>query len=304
MRNNYYEQDYSNIVKFSSICIKIDFTKLITAEDIILNWPLYMFSLALCLPQNAYAADTDYSKQEVATPLTIGTPNWALQITPYIWASGLKGEVSPFGPGPTVGVNRSFSEGRDGLNVAGFVNIWGRYDRFVLSANVMYTDTSDSNIYRFPGTAQLPAIDVTGDIDTRQFMGTFQGGYRVLDTPDLTLDALGGVRLWHISNEITASGLGRSESYHESFSWVDPVIGSRLFMNVSNRLSLQAQVDVGGFGVGSDLTWSFLTTVNYILTENLSLSAGYKVLDVDYKHRGHVYDVRFSGPVLGLTYRF
>lgn len=289
---------------FQVYVLKFIFTLLTLVEDINLNWPLFMFSLALWLPRNAYAADTVYSKQEITTPSATNNAHWALQITPYIWATGLKGEVSPFGLGPTVDVNRSFSEGRDGLNVAGFVNIWGRYDRVVLSANVMYTDTSDSNIYRFPGTAQLPAIDVTGDIDTKQFMGTFQGGYRVLDTPDLTLDALVGVRLWHISNEIKASGLGRSESYHESFSWVDPVIGSRLFMNLSSRLSLQAQVDVGGFGVGSDLTWSFLTTVNYILTENLALSAGYKVLDVDYKHRGHVYDVRFSGPVLGLTYRF
>ena len=41
---------------------------------------------------------------------------------------GLKGEVSPFGMGPTIGVDRSFSEGRDGLNVAGFINIWGRHE--------------------------------------------------------------------------------------------------------------------------------------------------------------------------------
>ncbi len=80
-----------------------------------------------------------------------------------------------FGLGPTVGVDRSFSDGRDGLNVAGFINVWGRYDRFVLSANVMYTDTTDSDTYRFPGTSQLPAIDVAGSVDTKQFMGTLQG---------------------------------------------------------------------------------------------------------------------------------
>lgn len=245
--------------------------------------------LACCTAQAAYAEERSRS---------------VLQVTSYVWATGLKGEVSPFGMGPTIGVDRSFSEGRDGLNVAGFINIWGRHERFVLSANLMYTDTSDRNTYRFPGTAQLPPIDVEGKVDTKQFMGTLQGGYRVLDTSDVTLDALGGIRLWHISNKITASGLGRSESYSESFSWVDPIIGSRLFVRLTDKLSLQAQADVGGFGVGSDLTWSVLGTANYAFTDRLAVSAGYKRLDVNYKHHRHVYDVRFSGPVLGLTYRF
>lgn len=273
-------------------------------EGIILNWPVIIFSLALSVPQIAYAADILIPEHGTPTTSEFSRPNWALQITPYIWATGLKGEISPFGLGPTISVDRSFSDGRDGLNVAGFINIWGRYDRFVLSADMMYTDTTDSDTFRFPGTAQLPAIDVSGHIDTKQFMGTLLGGYRVLDMSDITLDALGGIRLWHISNKITASGLGRSESYHESFSWVDPVIGTRLFVNLTNRLSLQAQADIGGFAAGSDLTWSVFSTINYILTDHFSFSAGYKLLDVDYKHDGHVYDTRFSGPILGLTYRF
>ncbi len=65
-----------------------------------------------------------------------------------------------------------------------------------------------------------------------------------------------------------------------------------------------AQADIGGFGVGSDLTWSILGTVNYILTDNWSVSAGYKHLSVDYDGDGYVFDVDLSGPVLGLTYRF
>ncbi len=59
-----------------------------------------------------------------------------------------------------------------------------------------------------------------------------------------------------------------------------------------------------GFGAGSDLTWSALATVNYVFSDHLSGSVGYKVLDVDYDHGGHVYDTRLSGPVLGMTYRF
>lgn len=40
------------------------------------------------------------------------------------------------------------------------------------------------------------------------------------------------------------------------------------------------------------------------MTDRLSASAGYKVLDVDYDDGGHVYDTRLAGPVFGVTYRF
>ncbi|WP_350283683.1 hypothetical protein [Nitrosomonas sp.] len=67
---------------------------------------------------------------------------------------------------------------------------------------------------------------------------------------------------------------------------------------------MQGQVDIGGFGADSDLIWSALVTVNYVLGDRLSLSVGYKVLDVGYDHKGHVYDIRLSSPVFGMTYRF
>ncbi|PRX10235.1 UNVERIFIED_ORG: hypothetical protein BCL66_10426 [Martelella mediterranea] len=260
-------------------------------------------ALSLSVPQVLHAADSVTAAPE-AYASAANASDWALQITPYLWATGVKGKVSPFGVGPTVPVDRSFSEGRDGLNIAGFVNVWGRYDRFVLSADMMYTDTSDENTYRFPGTTLLPPFEATGKLNTRQFMATVQGGYRVVDTPAFTFDALAGLRLWHISNEITASGLGRSVSYDESFGWVDPVVGARVFFNLTDRLSVQAQADIGGFDANSDLTWSFLSTANYTLSEHLSFSAGYKIVDTDYEKDGHVYDTRLSGPVVGITYRF
>jgi len=48
-----------------------------------------------------------------------------------------------------------------------------------------------------------------------------------------------------------------------------------MFVNLADRLSLQGQADIGGFSVDSNLSWSVLSTVNYTLTQNLSMSAGY-----------------------------
>ena len=273
----------------------------------------FVIALSLCGAHSAYGADATLDVPEKQAPAE--SPNWALQVTPYMWAAGLDGHISPFRRGPTIGVEKPFSDVMDDLNFGGFINIWGRYDRFVFSGDIMYVDTTDGH-----NTGPLPALAIPGvgvippggsidaKVDTKQFTATLMGGYRVIDTPQFTLDALGGARFWHISNDVTLTGslggLVGSVSYGESFGWVDPLVGLRAFLPLTEKLSLQAQADIGGFGVGSDLTWSALATVNYVFSDHLSASVGYKVLDVDYDHGGHVYDTRLSGPVLGMTYRF
>jgi len=275
----------------------------------------FIVALSLSGAQAANAADMAVVLPERS--VASERPAWALQITPYMWAAGLNGNVSPFRSGPTISVKKPFSDVMDDLNFGGFVNVWGRYHRFVFSGDVMYVDTSDGH-----GAGPLPAMQIPGlgviippgasvgaKVDTKQLMATLQGGYRVIDTPQFTLDALGGIRFWHISNDVTitashpAIGI-RSATHGESFGWVDPVAGLRAFLPVTERLSVQAQADIGGFGAGSDFTWSALATINYTVSDRLSVSAGYKVLEVDYNRGGHVYHTRLSGPVLGATWRF
>lgn len=273
--------------------------------------------LSLCGAQAAHAADMVPARPERQASIVAERPAWALQITPYMWAAGLKGDISPFRHGPTIGVEKSFSDVMHDLNVGGFVNVWARHDRFVFSADAMYVDTTDSHgtgplpAFQIPGLGVVipPGASVDGKVDTKQFTATLQGGYRILDRPDIALDVLGGARFWYISNDVSVTAshplIGSwSASHSEDFGWVDPVIGARAFLRMTEKLSLQAQADIGGFGAGSDFTWSVLATVNYIINDSFSVSAGYKLLDVDYAHDGHVFDTRLSGPVLGVTYRF
>lgn len=273
--------------------------------------------LGLCGGQAAYAADMLPGQPKEAAPILAERPNWSLQVTPYMWAAGLDGNISPFRRGPTIGVEKSFSDVMDDLNFGGFVNIWARHDRFVFSGDIMYVDTTDSHgsgplpAMQIPGLGAVipPGANVDATVDTKQFMATLQGGYRIIDAPQFTLDALGGARFWHISNDVTVTAnhplIGAVSATHgENFGWIDPVVGLRAFLPLTEKLSLQAQADIGGFGAGSDLTWSALATVNYAFNDRFSASLGYKALDVDYDHGGHVYDTRLSGPVLGMTYRF
>lgn len=270
-------------------------------------------ALSLCGAHSAHGAEAAIGQPEGIVPAQ--SQDWALQVTPYLWAASLDGHISPFRHGPTIGIEKSFSDIVSDLNFGGFINIWGRYGRFLVSGDIMYVNTTDGHdtgplpTLTIPGVGAIPpGGDIAVRADTGLFTATLMGGYQIIDTPQFTLAALGGVRFWHISNDVrltgSLGGIRGSTSYDESFGWADPLIGLRAFLPLEEKLSLQGQFDVGGFGAGSESTWSVLATVNYVFGDHLSASAGYKVLDTDYHRGGHVYDTQLSGPVIGLTYRF
>ncbi len=274
-------------------------------------------ALLFCGAQIAHAESAAAGRPEQPTRVPRDAAAWTAQITPYLWATGLSGKVSPFQKAPTLGVEKSFSDVLGDLNGGGFVNVWARRDRFVLSADVMYVSTTDAHgegplpAFQLPGIgiAIPPGASVDAKVDSKQFTAALQGGYRVVDTPAFTLDVLAGARIWHISNDVTVTAShpaikSLTAKHGESFHWVDPLAAVRAFLPITQRLSLHVQADVGGFGAGSNHTWSSLAAVNYVFSDRLSASVGYKTLNVDYDRGGHVYDVRMRGPVLGLTYRF
>jgi len=231
--------------------------------------------------------------------------DWIVQVTPYLWAAGISGDVSPFRAAPTIHVKKSFPETMEDLNFGGFLNFWARRDVYVFSGDVMYSNSTGAKATRvlpnlFPG-----GLEISGELDSIQFNTTAQVGYRLIDTPEFSFDALAGGRYWYLSNEVTikTNVLG-SISRKESVNWIDPVIGARAFYNITDKLSVLGQADIGGFGAGSKLTWSVFGTVNYTFNQNWTLSAGYKHLAVDYDKNDYVFDIEMSGPVLGVTYRF
>jgi hypothetical protein len=74
-------------------------------------------------------------------------------------------------------------------------------------------------------------------------------------------------------------------------TWVDPIIGLSGRVELGNRFALQAEGDVGGFGLVSDIDWQVLGTLQYEVADSITLDAGYRYLAVDYKNGGFLLDV-------------
>ena len=93
------------------------------------------------------------------------------------------------------------------------------------------------------------------------------------------------------------------EEVSGSKSWVDPFVGFRARYNVTDKLYIAGRGDVGGFGVGSDLSWNAVGAIGYQWNNRFSTEMGYRCLSVDYSEDGFVYDTETSGVFLGLTFK-
>jgi hypothetical protein len=86
-----------------------------------------------------------------------------------------------------------------------------------------------------------------------------------------------------------------------SKSWVDPFVGLRGRLNLTDKVYFAARADVGGFGVASDITWNLFGALGYQLSERWSTELGWRHYSVDYQDGGFIFDAEMSGVYLGLT---
>lgn len=236
-------------------------------------------SLALSLPAGAALAQD--------------SGDWVWQVTPYVWATGIDGEITPFTGAPTLSIDSSFSDVLEDLDGAFFLSGYARRDRLVLLGDFSYSASSRDGLVP-------PGAPASGEL--KQTSLTLAAGYRVVEEDGLALDLLGGLRHWRIKGSVDVPLAGVSVSPSSSFT--DPIIALRANFRIAPQWSGILYADVGGFGVGSESTSQLVATVNYQARDNFFVSGGYRVLNVDYRDGGTTIDATMSGPIFGATWRF
>lgn len=222
-----------------------------------------------------------------------------MTIAPYVWAAGLEGDIAALPGAPAVEVDVGFKDILKHLDLAGMVFSELRYQRFAGYTDLIYTSVS--------GDQETPfgVLFDDAELDSTIFIGTFGGAYRAIESEHATLDLLGGLRVWSVDTDLKLTGgiLPKQHIEHNE-NWVDPVIGLHGRYQFDNGIFVLSLSQVGGFGVGSHLTWDTFGGVGYQFNDSVSAIAGYRHLEVDYENDGFVFDVEMSGPVIGATIRF
>lgn len=226
-----------------------------------------------------------------AALLLIGAPgiaqeaesDWEFTFAPYVMTAAMQGTTTLEGEVVEVDVssNDLFSNMELGLMgvFAARKGVWG------FGMDAMY----------MPMTA--PATYLEGDLNMDHgSIGLF--AIRKLGAP---VDVTFGLRINTLRGDHTMGG-------DQSETWVDPMIGLMVRTTGDGPLGLRLYSEIGGFSLGSQVTWQLFPALFVRLGKGVSMDLGYRWLDTDYQNGEgsdqFKYDMLTQGPLLGITTRF
>lgn len=220
--------------------------------------------------------------------------SWRTAASLYGQLGGMNGHTLIGGTRTDVDV--SFSDLLDHLDAAGMMAIRSERERWALGVNVVFLGL-DAEASDAGGT--FYDVDVTQDLTELTWSWRFDERYELF----------AGARYQSLATEVTlARADGTRDERLEVADLLDPIVGARAAWQVADHWDLIVRADIGGFGVGSDLTWSGLALVDWTVAKNFGVVLGYRALDTDYS-RGSAagrfeFDILVSGPLLGIRYDF
>ncbi|MCL6740616.1 hypothetical protein LZ518_05650 [Sphingomonas sp. RB56-2] len=224
--------------------------------------------------------------------------DWQFSTTMYVWVSDLEGNLRTAGPVEPVDVDLSYGKVLKHLKFAGMGALQARKDRLIFLADLSYVHLgADSGI----GIRDDDLVEA--DLDATTFTASLLGGYRVAEGK-VDVDLMAGGRLVVTDTDLVLSGPLRTVEGDATESWVDPILAAHVGIPIGAKTTLAIYGDIGGFGVGSDLTWQAVIGVQHRIGSNWQLSAGWRHYAVDYDKGQFLYDVKQSGPIIGARFDF
>jgi hypothetical protein len=222
---------------------------------------------------------------------------WTFTLSPYVWFSGLGGEVTNPHGSETFSADFGDIFGTMKFSYMGLVE--ARRGNFSLLTDFMYLNLQQG--VPVPGHGAYGGASAR----TQSVEVSAIGLYTVAEASAGRFEVGGGIRGWWFDTELKLDpGTLPGKTQSASTSWVDPVIGARGVLRLNDKLSLTAYGDVGGFGVGSEFTWQTFATLDYKVAENATVSAGFRYIHIDYQKGRNDISLQMAGPIIGASIRF
>jgi hypothetical protein len=255
-------------------------------------WSLGFASLIPWANAWAQAPETPAPKTESQPSSDTG---WHVDITPYLWFAGVHGTSGALGH--DAAVHASFGDIFNYLNIGAMGVVEVRYNRVIMPLDFLWMKLSDNKA--------LPVNDVAQSIKAKmtETLLTPKIGYRVADGKRVKVDALFGVRYWHLTTDFTLQPVQVAGGFSQSANWVDAVAGGRITAALSPKAFVTVAGDAGGGSARLD--YQVGGFVGYRVSRKCVVEAGYRYLSVDYRPNGKalfVYDVNMPGLAIGATF--
>jgi hypothetical protein len=187
------------------------------------------------------------------------------------------------------------------LKFGGMLYLEAHTDKWAITSDFLYANLTQDVT---PGT-----LLHSGTVKGKQIIWEPAGLYRIASFLEVGV----GGRLNNISTAIDVRKnvlpAGTEQITDDvSKTWFDPIIIARATADINGKWLFQFRGDLGGFGVGSDFTWQLQAYAGYRFSKLFQLSAGYKILSVDYDKgvdtERFIYNIDTFGPVIRLGFNF
>jgi hypothetical protein len=253
-------------------------------------------ALALASP-SAFAADLTQEPVGPVTPVSAQS-DWRFDASVYGWLAGIDGDIGVRGYGP-VGVTVSPMDAIKDLK--------GAFSGTFVASNGHWTFLGDLVWTKIGDDGPVGQTNSSYDFEQKQLIASGLVGYSLpIDVSNLKLSATVGFRYQHIDADVSINipAISTTVSDGGTVDWVDPTVGLLMRYDFNEHWFLNALADIGGFGVGSNLTSQGFASVGYNWTKTFSTSLGYRAIYTDYESGGFVYNTTMQGVYAGAGFHF
>ena len=219
--------------------------------------------------------------------------DWHIAVAPYLYMTGLSGQVGA--RGHVFDVDLSFGDILGDFKFGLMGTLEARKKKFVVLNDLIWIRLKEERVNT------PPALFLETETRVKMFVWDPEIGYRVFESEKGFVDVLGGFRMMSVGLALDAvGGILPDVSEEQRKTWATPVGGIRGVVNVSEKVFLSGKFDIGG-GWGADFTTQIYAGGGYKLKPNLALIGGYRYLKTDYDdNEGFLFDTAMNGFIVGL----
>jgi len=238
------------------------------------------------------------------------TPDsWKLLASPFIWGASLKGDLALAGKKPSVDI--PFSELVNDVNSIFMGNLELTNSRYGFYIDAINVDTdSNDRVLGQKISYKINQATVAFGAFYRAFTYELGGNHLFGEPRRIAIDPTVGARWTKLKAEVQSDTFGLKLS--KKAEWTDPFVGARLTADLTNRLNLSVLTQIGGLDTDNKKTHNhevYLGYRTYFLDQPTIIRFGYRSLSqryttTDFTGQRFKYDMRQSGPVIGMTMRF
>jgi len=243
--------------------------------------------------------------------------DWTISVAPYLWGTALDGELGLVGIDTDVDV--PIKDILKSLNSMIMLDLSVHKGRLGFFLNPLYANLgSETNQTILEGTVLQKNVNV--DMTMRMLIFGFGVGYRLGPfplgvqengrTPAVTVEPYFGGRWTDMDVQLYVTR-ATIRSYNQNKGWVDPIVGLMTEWDLFPRWNLKLSGDAGGFGVGTDLSWSATLLAGYRFHFSPRIMGnvlfGYRALYQDFESGSGAkfkYDTYMHGPYVSVSIDF